>query len=162
MKHYTIKQVNALEYQILQKFLYEALFQPDPKNLFPFSIVETTELNKYIDKFGQLIGDYAIVSYDGENPIGLVWMRLVEGYGHVDSKTPELNISILSPYRGKEIGRTLLQTMFQLLKDKDYKQVLLSEQKANRALALYLALGFDIYAEDEETFTMIYSLINND
>ena len=64
MKHYTIKQVNALEYQILQKFLYEALFQPDPKNLFPFSIVETAELNKYIDNFGQLIGDYAIASYE--------------------------------------------------------------------------------------------------
>lgn len=162
MKHYTIKQVNALEYQILQKFLYEALFQPDPKNLFPFSIVETAELNKYIDKFGQLIGDYAIASYDGENPIGLVWVRLVEGYGHVDSKTPELNISILSPYRGKGIGRTLLQSIFQLLKDKDYKQVSLSVQKANRALTFYLALGFEIYTEDEETFTMIYSLINND
>lgn len=64
MKHYTIQQVNALEYQILQKFLYEALFQPDPKNLFPFSIVETAELNKYIDNFGQLIGDYAIASYE--------------------------------------------------------------------------------------------------
>ena len=129
---------------------------------FRFRIICRIICRKYIDKFGQLIGDYAIVSYDGENPIGLVWMRLVEGYGHVDSKTPELNISILSPYRGKGLGRTLLQSMFQLLKDKDYKQVSLSVQKANRALALYLALGFDIYAEDEETFTMIYSLINND
>lgn len=93
MKHYTIKQVNALEHQILQKFIYEALFQPDPKNIFLFSIVETAELNKYIDKSGQQIGNHAIASYGGENPIVLVCVRLVEGYGHVDSKTPELNIS---------------------------------------------------------------------
>lgn len=162
MKHYTIKHVNTLEHRILQNFLYEALFQPDPKNLFPFSIVETAELNKYIDKFVQLIGDYAIASYNGENPIGLVWVRHVEGYGHVDSITPELNISILAPYHGKGIGRTLLQSMLQLLKDKNYKQVSLSVQKANRALILYQVLGFEIYTEDEETFTMIYSLINND
>ena len=56
----------------------------------------------------------------------------------MDSKTPELNISILSPYRGKGIGRTLLQSMFQLLKDKDYKDKLKQMHKIKKKEKKYI------------------------
>ncbi|MCQ9208948.1 GNAT family N-acetyltransferase [Granulicatella seriolae] len=107
-KKFSIERLYQLDYDILQTFLYEAIFQPDPKNIIPFSIVEQPDLRKYIDNFGEQKGDYAIGVLDGDTIVGLVWVRLVKGYGHIDTNTPELNIAILKSYRGQKLGSILI------------------------------------------------------
>lgn len=150
-----VQRIHDMEQEILKKFLYEAIFQPDIKNPIPFSATEQPELRKYIDGFGQQKGDYALGAFYEEQIVGLVWTRLVKGYGYIGSNTPELNISVLSPYRGKNIGSLLLSKMLILLKEKGFEKVSLSVQKANKALKLYEKLGFEIFSADDATYTMI-------
>lgn len=156
-RNYMIKELINIHEEILKKFLFEAIFQPDLSNLIPYYVIEEPDLSKYIDQFGKQVGDYAFGAFDTEKEIvGLVWVRLVKGYGHIDKETPELNISVMEGHRGKQLGQALIHQMLSKLATKGYKQVSLSVQKANRALSLYQAIGFEVYSEDEETFTMRY------
>lgn len=154
-----IKELTSIHEEILKQFLYEAIFQPNLSNMIPYSVVEEPDLSKYIDLFGKQVGDYAFGAFDNEKKIvGLVWVRLVKGYGHINKETPELNISVIERHRGNHLGQTLIHQMLSKLATKGYKQVSLSVQKANRALSLYQIIGFEVYSEDEETFTMRYIL----
>lgn len=153
-----IKRLYEIDGDVLKQFLYAAIFQPDPLDIIPFSVVESSDLSQYIDQLFSKKGDYAIGAIDGEALVGLVWVRLVKGYGHVDASTPELNISVLDGYRGRKLGSRLIKTMLALLSEEGFKQVSLSVQKANRAVKLYEELGFTVFAEDEETYTMVYGL----
>lgn len=155
---YTIKEIKRMEQDVLKLFLYEAIFQPDSDNLIPFSAIEGPDLSKYVSKFGQQQGDYAFGAFEGAEIVGLVWVRLVEGYGHIDKDTPELNISVLEEHRGKQLGQSLINHMLHKLATEGYHQVSLSVQKANRAVILYHALGFVVHSEDEESKTMRYVL----
>lgn len=156
LANFIVKELEQIDFEILEQFLYAAIFQPDPENLIPFSAIKGPDLSKYIEHFGQKPGDFAIGALAGEEVVALVWVRLVKGYGHVDLSTPELNISVLEDYRGQGLGHILMEKMLDKLAVEGFKKVSLSVQKANRALKLYQALGFGVHAEDEETYTMVY------
>ncbi len=79
-------------------------------------------------------------------------------YGHVDDETPSLAISLYEQYRHLGIGTKLMRKMLILLKEKGYKQVSLSVQKANYAVNMYRKLGFEVVEEKEEEYIMICSL----
>jgi len=80
-------------------------------------------------------------------------------YGHVDNNTPSLSISLYKEYRNKGIGKQLMIEMIMLLRNKGYKQVSLSVQKANYAVKMYLKLGFKTIKETEDEFVMVKNII---
>ena len=88
----------------------------------------------------------------------IVWVRIMNDYGHVDDDTPSLSISVKAPYRQKGIGTALMKEMLSLLKSEGYQQVSLSVQKANYASKMYLKLGFEIIKTNEEDYIMICKL----
>ena len=155
---YTIRKMAVEEYPLLNDFLYEAIFIPDGIAPPPKNIIASPELQIYVDRFGTLKADFALVAEIKKKIVGAVWVRIMHDYGHIDDETPSLAISLYKEYRGQGIGTNMMKEMLSLLKTHGYKRVSLSVQKANYAAKMYRKIEFDIVRETEEEFIMICNL----
>ena len=152
---YIIRAMRETEYPLLEDFLYEAIFIPEGVAPPPKSIVNTPELQVYIENFGTRIHDKALVAEINHKVIGAVWVRIMNDYGHIDDETPSFAISLYKEYRGLGIGTEMMRAMLAILKDRGYKQASLAVQKANYAVKLYHKVGFEIVGENEQEYIMI-------
>ena len=155
---YTIREMTAQEYPLLDDFLYEAIFVPEGVDPPSKSIITSPELQVYVKGFGASKDDFALVAEVENKIIGAVWVRIMNDYGHIDDKTPSLAISLYKKYRGQGIGRSLIKEMLSLLQAHGYKHVSLSIQKANYAAKLYQKIGFIIIKEIGDEWIMTYNL----
>lgn len=155
---YTIRKMKIQEYPLLNDFLYEAIFIPDGVEPPPKSIITSSELQVYVDRFGALKDDFALVTEIDKKIVGAVWVRIMNDYGHIDAETPSLAISLYKEYRGFGIGTAMMKEILTLLKSHGYSRVSLSVQKANYAATMYLKIGFSIVRENEEEYIMAYYL----
>ncbi|WP_195986114.1 N-acetyltransferase [Clostridium sp. D33t1_170424_F3] len=155
---YTIWEMRPAEYPLLEDFLYEAIFQRDAANRLPREIINGPALQQYIRNFGKQTGDYCLCAEVNQTVVGAVWVRIIPGYGSVDSQTPEFAVSLVPEYRGRGIGTDLMRRMLLHLKDAGYAQASLAVQKDNYALRMYLAVGFQIAAENKEEYIMVHHL----
>lgn len=153
---YTIRKMTVPEYSKLNDFLYEAIFIPDGIEPPPRNIIDSPELQLYVDCFGALEGDFALVAEIEEKVVGDVWVRIINDYGHIDDKTPSLAISLYKEYRGQGIGTSMMREMLSLLKAHGYKRASLSVQKANYAAGMYQKIGFEIIAENVDEWIMLW------
>ena len=141
---------------MLNDFLYEAIFIPDGIEPPPRNIITSPELQIYVDRFGELKDDFALVAEVEKKVVGAVWVRIMNDYGHIDDKTPSLAISLYKEYRGQGIGTDMMKEMLSLLKAHGYKRVSLSVQKTNYAVEMYRKIGFDIVRGNEEEWIMLW------
>ena len=155
---YTIREMKIQEYPLLNDFLYEAIFIPDGVEPPPKSIITSSELQVYVDRFGALKDDFALVAEIDKKIVGAGWVRIMNDYGHIDAKTPSLAISLYKEYRGFGIGTAMMKEILALLKSHGYSRVSLSVQKDNYAAKMYLKIGFEIVRENEEEYIMVYLL----
>ena len=153
---YAIREMTVPEYPLLSDFLYEAIFIPDDIKPPSRNIICSPELQVYIDRFGSLKDDFALVAEIEGKIIGAVWIRIMYDYGHIDDETPSLAISLYKEYRGQGIGTDMMKEMLSLLKTHGYKRVSLSVQKANYAAKIYRKIGFDIIRENKEEWIMLW------
>lgn len=152
-----IRQLQPHEYQILNDFLYEAIFVPKGTEKPPKDIINQPELQVYVKDFGQLRGDYAMVAEDNGKIVGVCWARIMNDYGHLDDQTPSLAISLYQNYRGRGLGTKLTIALLKLLKAKGYQRVSLSVQKENhRAIKMYQKVGLKTISENNTKYLMIY------
>lgn len=154
---YRIREIRENEYCILSEFLYEAIFIPEGTEKPPKAIIEQPELQVYIADFGKS-DDWCLVAEVKEKIVGAVWVRIMNDYGHIDDETPSLAISLFEEYRHLGLGKELMKKMLQFLKDKGYKQISLSVQKANYAVHMYRKVGFQVLKENEEEYIMVCRL----
>ena len=140
---------------LLNDFLYEAIFIPEGVAAPPKSILEQVDLQVYVRDFGRRPDDHCLVAEVDGKVIGAVWVRVMDDYGHIDNSTPSLAISLYRDYRNRSIGTLLLQRMLDLLREKGYRQVSLSVQKANYALRMYQKAGFEVIADRGEEVLML-------
>ena len=143
---------------MLEDFLYEAIFIPESMEVPPRSVISLPELQTYIKDFGLLKDDFALVAEIEKQIVGAVWVRIINDYGHIDSSTPSLAISLYKDYRKHGIGIAMMKEMLNLLRNHGYKSVSLSVQKANYAAKMYQKLGFKIVNENKDEWIMIYHL----
>ena len=153
---YSIRKMTVSEYPMLNDFLYEAIFIPDGIKPPPRNIITSPELQIYVDRFGELKDDFALVAEVEKKVVGAVWVRIMNDYGHIDDKTPSLAISLYKEYRGQGIGTDMMKEMLSLLKAHGYKRVSLSVQKTNYAVEMYRKIGFDIVRGNEEEWIMLW------
>ena len=146
------------ETELLKDFLYEALFVPEGARPFEKEIIYKPELKLYYEDFGKGTADHCIVADDNGSVIGAVWTRIMDDYGHVDDDTPSLAISLFPEYRRKGIGTRLMKEILDLLREKGYRQVSLSVQKANYAVQMYEGLGFKPIIDKDDEYIMICKL----
>ena len=152
---YIIRAIKETEYPLLEDFLYEAIFVPEGVEPPPKSIVNAPELQVYIENFGEQTHDKALIAEIDNKVIGAVWVRIMNDYGHIDSKTPSFAISLYKEYRGHGIGTELMKKMLTILKTCGYERASLAVQKANYAVKMYLSVGFEIIGENEEEYIMV-------
>lgn len=154
---YTIREIRANEYKLLDDFLYEAIFIPKGVDAPPKDIINTPELQVYVSEFGKKDDNGLLAETDGK-VMGAIWSRIIDDYGHMDDETPSLAIALFREYRGCGIGTELLRQMLLLLQRKGYDKVSLSVQKANYAVKMYWKAGFLVQEENEEEYIMVCDL----
>lgn len=150
-----LRKLRDNEIELLQFFLYEAIFIPEGTEPPAREIIYQPELKIYYENFGTGEADYCIVADYDSRVIGAVWTRIMNDYGHVDDDTPSFAISLYKEYRGQGIGTRMMNEMLALLKEKGYKQASLAVQKANYAVRMYEKVGFKIVDENEEEYIMV-------
>lgn len=153
---YTIRKMTVPEYPLLSDFLYEAIFIPEGIKPPPRDIIASPELQIYVERFGALKDDFALVAEIEGKIVGAVWVRIMNDYGHIDDETPSLAISLYKEYRGQGIGTNMMKEMLSLLKTHGYKRVSLSVQKANYAAEMYRKIGFEIIKENGDEWIMLW------
>ena len=150
-----IRKILEEEVNLLQDFLYEAIFVPEGMPAPPKSIINQPELQVYITDFGKRKDDIGLVAEVDKKVVGAVWVRIMNDYGHIDNDTPSFAISLYKDYRGFGIGTDLMKEMLCILKDRGYKQASLAVQNANYAVRMYQKTGFEIVDENEEEYIML-------
>ena len=158
MEETAIREIRDEELLYLQDFLYEAVFIPEGIEPPDRSIIEQPELKLYTEDFGSRDGDLCLIAEAEGKPVGAVWVRIMDDYGHVDDETPSLAISLIKDYRGQGTGTRLMREMLKVLKLHGFRSVSLSVQKDNYALRLYQKTGFKIIAENSEEYIMLCDL----
>jgi ribosomal protein S18 acetylase RimI-like enzyme len=155
---YLIREIEENEYPVLNDFLYEAIFVPEGTQPPEKSIINRPELQVYVSGFGTQKDDLCYVAQVKEQIVGAVWVRDMDDYGHIEDGVPSFAISLYKEYRGHGIGTALMKRMLCELQKRGYEKASLSVQKANRAVRLYLNVGFDIRDENEEEYIMVCHL----
>ncbi len=153
-----IRKIRPEEYQLLDSFLYEAIFIPEGCELPDKSIVNSPELQIYVDRFGEFPDDKCLVAEVSNKIVGAVWTRIMKDYGHLDNDTPSFAISLYKEYRGYGIGTDLMKQMLALLKSSGYSRASLSVNKENYAAKMYQKLGFQIIRENDDDYLMVIDL----
>lgn len=154
----TIREIQKQEYPLLDHFLYEAIFIPEGVEPPPKTIIASPELQVYVVGFGESKDDLGLVAEVEGKIVGAVWVRIMNDYGHIDDKTPSLAISLDQEYRSFGIGTALMKEILAVLASHEYSRISLSVQKANYAAKMYQKIGFEIIAENEEEYIMVYCL----
>ena len=155
---YIIREIEKSEYPLLDDFLYEAIFIPDGVQPPEKNVISLPELQVYVADFGKKKDDICFLAEVNDKVIGAVWVREMNDYGHVEDGVPSFAISLYKEYRGYGIGTALMKRMLCELKKRGYEKTLLSVQKANYAVQMYLNVGFDIIDENEEEYIMLCRL----
>lgn len=155
---YIIREMSKTEFQLLDDFLYEAIFIPEGVMPPPRSIIQADELQVYVRSFGNEKDDKCFLAEVEGKIVGAVWVRIMNDYGSVDKDTPSFAISLYKEYRGFGIGTELMKRMLGYLKAEGYKKCSLAVQKENYAVRMYLNLGFTVVDENEQEFIMVCNL----
>lgn len=159
--NYIIRNLDKTEYDVLDTFLYEAIFIPEGVAPPPKEIIKQADLQVYVADFGEKAGDTALVAESDGQIVGAVWARIMNDYGHIDDETPSLAISLYENYRNNGIGTALMKQMLEALGEKGYKQASLAVQKANYAVRMYKKVGFETVDENETEYIMKCELIKS-
>jgi ribosomal protein S18 acetylase RimI-like enzyme len=158
-----VRVMRKSAYACLPELLYQAIFIPEGTEPPPRSIIHEPELFIYIKDFGAQPGDLGAVAEQNGQIIGAAWTRIIPAYGHIDSETPELAISLFPEFRGYAIGTKLMKKLFALLRKNGYARTSLSVQKDNPAVRFYKRLGYRTVGDrlddaGHEDFIMIKDL----
>lgn len=143
---YFIRPLTPADQPLLWEALYLAIHIPAGVTPPPREIVFEPGLAKYVKDWGKPneLG-YVALTKATETFIGAAWLRLLtaadRGYGYLDDATPELSISLVEGFRGRGIGRKLLENLLAAAK-KEFASVSLSVSIDNPAQQLYRRWGF--------------------
>ena len=74
---YRIREIQKTEYNILEDFLYEAIFIPEGVSAPPKEIINKKELQVYIADFGQKKEDIGLLAEVDNKIVDAEWARIM-------------------------------------------------------------------------------------
>jgi len=143
---YSVREIAAADYPLLEDFLYHAIYIPQGEERPPRDIIFDPEIYVYIKDFGEDT-DCGVVAEVGGRVVGAAWTRIIPAYGNLDESTPELAISVLPEWRGMGVGAGMMHELFALLRKRGFARTSLSVQQDNPAVRLYQRLGYVVTDE---------------
>ena len=153
-----IRKIKHKETDFLKEMLYMALYVPEGQPPFLKSILDNPDISKYIDHWGTLSNDLALVAVFNDELIGAIWGRTFSsskaGFGFIDENTPEICMAVKEKFRNQGIGTKLIDEISKIYFSKGIKSISLSVDKQNKAKLLYLRKGFIIVEDKDADFTM--------
>lgn len=153
----SIRSLTSADEPLLWNMLYHALYVPAGQRPFLRDILRAPEIARYAEGWGRR-GDVGVMAELKDEAVGAAWLRLWstddQGYGFVDSETPELSIAVLPAYRNQGIGSQLLARLLETSRP-SMTGVSLSVHRDNPALALYQRFGFQAIREYGDSLTML-------
>jgi ribosomal protein S18 acetylase RimI-like enzyme len=154
---YSIRPLTPADQLFLWEMLYQSLYVPEGGTPFERAILEHPDIAKYVRDWGRSSDSGFVAIVDNARPIGAVWLRMLSGsergFGYVDENTPELGMAIVSEYRGKGIGTSLLDRLIASVNGV-FESVSLSVAVGNPALRLYERFGFEVVEQHGDSITM--------
>lgn len=154
MDSVVIRPLRAEETPLLEDFLYEAIWQPDPGRRVSRAVLHAPELRIYVEEFGSRETDCGLVAETDGRVVGAAWSRCLQGFGWTGEAIPELAVALYPDFRGQGIGTRLMQALLAELRSRGFAAVSLSVQQANPAGRLYRRLGFRIVGKHAEEWVM--------
>ena len=144
----------------LWDMLYEAAAwrreEPRPSREETFA---NPEVSHYLDGWGRQ-SDLALIALDHPNGrrMGAAWYRLFPpedpAYGFVDAATPEVSVAVARGYRGRGIGRALLNALADAARSRGFGALSLGVEQENPAAGLYGSLGYETVFDRDDAWTM--------
>ena len=157
-----IREIKHKEIDFLREVLYMALYVPEGQPPFPKSVLDNPDISKYIDHWGTLPNDLALVAVLNGELIGAIWGRTFispkVGYGFIDENTPEISMAVKKNFRTQGIGGKLVDEISKIYFSKGIKLISLSMAKRNRAKSLYERKGF-VPVEDKDTAVIMKKIL---
>lgn len=153
----TTRLASASDAPFLTEMLAAAAsWRPDGPAASVDTVANTPELAHYVSGWPRS-GDVGMVAEFGE-PIGAAWLRyftdMDPGYGFIDAATPELSMGVVERWRGRGVGRRLLQALVSAARREGIRAVSLSVDTDNYARQLYQDLGFISVCQPTTSITM--------
>ena len=147
----------------LWEMLYQALYVPPGKPLFPRAILDDPDIACYVRGWGRS-GDWGWLARTGETPAGAIWLRqwtgVEKGYGYVSPHIPELSIALLPEYRKMGLGTLMLEKVI-LTARAHFPGLSLSVVESSPARRLYERLGFRRVGRVTESLVMLLEWNDN-
>jgi ribosomal protein S18 acetylase RimI-like enzyme len=125
-------------------------------------IASDLHLRRYLEGWGRATDFGQIATHSDGTDVGAAWARLLPAdeprYGYVAFDIPELTIAVASAYRGRGIGRQLLQALVQEAQSRKHRALSLSVEDGNDAKRLYEQCGFRAVGRAGNADTMLLAL----
>ena len=155
------RKLEQKDLPFLKEMFYISLFSVKGEDAFPRDIIEKPHLARYHKDWGKE-GDFGIIVHQGEEDMGAIWVRFFTkenpGYGFVEEGAPEMGIALKKEFRGKGLGRKLIQELFVELKARKVGAISLSTDSRNPAMHLYVSCGFEELDREEYSVRMYKKL----
>ena len=150
------------EAAFLEEMLYTALAWRPGVELPPKEwVLEHAQVIVFHRDWGRA-GDTALVAEEDGRPVGAAWYRFFteaeHGEGYVDEQTPELAIAVVGGFRGRCIGRRLMDEIHARARTDGHTRISLSVDAENPAKRLYAALGYVDFEPGDGSGRMILDL----
>jgi len=162
MSDVTFRPARADDAEQIRWALYEALAWHPERELPPPEVtLEHPEAARYHRDWGRP-GDFGVIAAAGDEVVGVAYCRLFtaddHGHGYVDEKTPEVAVAVRDGWRGTGAGTRLLKELASVARERGFRRLSLSVDRANPAAGLYERLGYRHLHVDESGMRMLLDL----
>lgn len=161
---WVIRRAAGDDGEFMADMLVEATnWSPEWKKKSRSRVLSTPRTAHYIAGWPRDTDQGVIAEANGE-PIGAAWLRFLSpadpGYGFVSPDVPELTIGVAARWRGRGVGRALLQAIAGQARPAGIRTISLSVERKNFAQQLYLSEGYQIVdSSDRNSDTMVKDLV---
>jgi GNAT superfamily N-acetyltransferase len=157
-----IRPLDADDLDVVRWTLYAAVSWSGDPEIPPMDVVLAhPALAIYHQGWGRN-GDFGVAASVDETFAGAAVARLFteaeHGHGYVDPDTPELGIAVEPKFRGRGIGRHLMNALADAARDRGIQRLGLSVNNPNPAKRLYESLGYVTTEDTGDSSLMVLNL----
>ncbi len=162
LERVSIESLGDGDVDIVKWVVYTAISWNDPPGLPSLDVaMEHPKLILYHEGWGRT-GDFGVRADIGDVFAGAAFARLFSdeqhGEGYVDAQTPELGIAVEASFRGRGVGRLLMDALAAEARRMGFERLSLSVNNPNPAKRLYEAVGYTLVSDDGTSSIMVLDL----